>query len=60
MKKAEIRTGSESCPHKWVKREKQYIEVLHRVCTECGKEELHSESPIVDDKLAKKIMRMED
>lgn len=59
MKKAEINAGLENCAHKWIKRDKRNIVVLHRVCTECGKEELHSEDTTLTDKDCKKIMRME-
>lgn len=56
-KVSELQKGNDSCNHKFVKRDKKTIQILHRVCTECGKEELHSEQELTESE-AKKIMKV--
>ena len=59
MIKATVTAGNPACNHKWVKRDKATISILSRACTECGQVEIHSECPDIDDKIAKKIMKVE-
>ena len=58
MIKGTIKEGSANCTHKWVKRDKKTFQILHRACTECGREELHSENDF-DERDAKKLMKVE-
>lgn len=59
MKKAELIKGNDACKHEWVKRDKKNIVILHRVCVECGKAELHCEDSDIDEITLKKIMKVE-
>jgi len=41
-----VESDNPACNHKWVKRNKETIQILTRVCTECGKVEEHSEQDV--------------
>lgn len=58
MKKAELKAGNDACKHSWVRRDKKSINILYRVCPECGKEELHSEEELLSENDCKKLMRL--
>lgn len=57
MVQTKIKDGNPNCIHKFVKRDKKTIQILHRACTECGQEELHTEGDINDVEM-KKIMKV--
>ena len=57
MVKTEVKSGDNNCQHTYTRQSKETIQVLVRVCTKCGQEEVICENQHIDELTAKKIAK---
>ena len=55
--KAELKAGEKSCQHSYTRQEKGTFQILVRVCTKCGQEEIMCDNELIDAALAKKLLK---
>ena len=54
--KETVKEGDANCQHTFSRQDKVVIQVLKRVCTRCGHEDVVSDNPHVDALLARKLL----
>lgn len=55
--KSEIKTGDAGCQHSYARQEKMTFQILVRVCTRCGQEEIVCDNDLIDATLARKLLK---
>lgn len=59
MVKEEIKSGATDCQHSYTRQSKKQIQILTRVCTRCGQEELVCDDIALDALTMRKIVGKE-
>lgn len=54
--KETVKQGDANCQHTFSRQDKVVVQVLKRVCTRCGHEDLVSDNENVDAVLARKLL----
>ena len=55
--KAELKAGEPNCQHSYTRQDKVTLQILVRVCTKCGQEEIMCDNELIDAALAKKLLK---
>ena len=55
--KSEIKSGDANCQHSYTRQEKATFQLLVRVCTRCGQEEIVCDNELIDAALARKLLK---
>ena len=54
--KAELKGGEPACQHSYTRQDKKNFQVLVRVCTKCGQEEVICDNDAIDANMARKLI----
>lgn len=57
MKNQEVKTGEANCQHSYTKQDKVTFQLLVRVCTRCGQEEIVCDNEHITPELARKLTK---
>ena len=52
-----VKQGDANCQHTFARQNKVTVQILKRVCTRCGHEDLVSDNESVDAVLARKLLK---
>lgn len=55
--KNEIKAGDAHCQHTFTRQDKATFQLLVRVCTKCGCEEIVCDNELIDAALARKLLK---
>jgi len=55
--KAEIKSGDAGCQHSYTRQDKANFQILVRVCTKCGQEEVICDNEHITPELARKLLK---
>lgn len=55
--KAELKKGDNNCQHSYCRQDKATVQILARVCTKCGHEEIICDNEHIDELTAKKLLK---
>ena len=55
--KAEIKNGDAGCQHSYTRQDKTNFQILVRVCTKCGQEEVICDNEHITPELARKLLK---